>query len=105
MTEQMERLVAPDEVLETASGAELTWPAAVQAPVLITEGEVALGTAAAVPLRPTTAGWLTRASHAVLAVQRTLAGSTGYERRPPRHNPKRLRYLEDARMEREMGRL
>jgi hypothetical protein len=115
MTEQMERLVAPDAVLEIASGAELTAnerlreeqsasPAAVQAPVLITEAEVALGTAAAVPLRRTT-GWLTGASHAVLALHRTLAGSTGDERRPPRHHPKRLRYLEDARMEREMDRL
>jgi hypothetical protein len=105
MTEQTERLVSREEAVEIASGAELTSPAAVRAPVLITEAEVALSTAAAVPLRPTTAGWPTRATRAVLATNRTLAGSTGDERRQPRHHPKRLRYIEDARMEREIDRL
>jgi hypothetical protein len=92
----MERLVAPTEAVKIA---ELT------SPVLITEAEVAFGTALAVPLRPTTPGWLTRASHFALTVHRALAVSMADERRPPRHHPKRLRYLEGARMEREMDRL
>jgi hypothetical protein len=93
MSETMERLVAPsDAALETD----------VRTPVLITAGEVAFGTAAAVPLRPA-AGWPARAVASVLAVYQTFAGSE--ERRQPRHHPKRLRYLEDARMGREMDRL
>jgi hypothetical protein len=97
MTEQMERLVTPADVPKIGSEA--------RTPVLITAAEVAFSTAAAVPLRTARAGWRT----ALLAVQRTFAGAVSQEgsqdRRQPRHHPKRLRYLEDARMEREMSRL
>jgi hypothetical protein len=91
MSETMERLVAlPPAALETE----------VRTPVLITAREVAFSTAAAVPLGPT-ADWPARAVRAVLAVYRTFAGSEDR----PQHHPKRLRYIEDARMEREMDRL
>jgi hypothetical protein len=75
------------------------------APVLITDAEVALGTAAAVGLRPATADRPTLVGRIALAVRRTFAISETDERSKPRHHPKRLRYLDDARMEREMHRL
>jgi hypothetical protein len=88
----------------TTPGAALTSEATPQTPVLITEAEVALGTAAAVPLRPVATGWRTRAGLVAVAVRRMFAISANGERKP-RHHPKRLRYLHDARMEREMHRL
>jgi hypothetical protein len=97
VTEQMERLVTPADVREIRNE--------VRTPVLITVAEVLFSTAAAVPLRTARAGWRT----AVLAVQQTFAAAMtrelSQERRPPQHHPKRLRYLEGARMEREMSRL
>jgi hypothetical protein len=97
VTEQMERLVTPADVREVRNE--------VRTPVLITVAEVVFSTAAAVPLRTARAGWRT----AVLAMQRTFAAAVSeertQERRQPRHHPKRMRYLEDARMEREMSRL
>jgi len=68
------------------------------APVLITEHEVALGTAVA--LRPTTRrGWV-EATHALLAaLHRTLVLS------PQDTNPRRYAFLESARLAREMDRL
>lgn len=103
MTEQQERLVGPDEALQIANGAELTPQAATQTPVLITAAEVVVSTAAAVPLRPTTTGWRTQAGR-VAGIWRTFAAPLTYELPKPRPRPKRLWYLEDARMEREMGR-
>ena len=88
--EQMERLVTPADTQEIKTE--------VQTPVLITAGEVAFSTAAAVPLRTPRTGWRT----AVLAAHRAFAGAMTQERRQPQHHPKRLRYLEGARMEREM---
>jgi hypothetical protein len=93
MSETMERLVAPSDLAHETE---------VRTPVLITAGEVAFSTAAAVPLRPTV-GSPARAVDAVRAVYQTFAGSE--KRRQPRHHPRRLRYLEAARMEREMDRL
>ena len=97
MTEQMERLVTPADTPEIRKE--------VRTPVLITAAEVVFSTAAAVPLRTARAGWRT----AVFALRRTFATAMSQERsqkrRQPRHHPKRLRYLEDARMEREMSRL
>jgi hypothetical protein len=98
MSEQLERLVGPAEAQEFARRAE-------QIPVLITEAEVAFSTTAAVPLRRAATGWWTWASRAALAVRQTFAGLVVDERPAPRHHPKRYRYLEDARMGREMGRL
>jgi hypothetical protein len=91
-TENMERLVTPAEAREITR--EL------RRPVLITAAEVAFSTAAAVPLRTARVGWRT----AVFAVQQTFAVAMSRERRQPRHHPKRLRYLEDARLAREMCR-
>ena len=97
MTEQMERLATPSDARRSRSEA--------RTPVLITVAEVAFSTAAAVPLRTARAGWRT----AELALQRTFAVAVSQERsenrRQPQHHPKRLRYLEGARMEREMYRL
>jgi hypothetical protein len=103
VTPMTEQLALPIE-LEITSEAELTSPAAVQTPVLITEAEVALSTAAAVGLRPATKDRRTLVGRIALAV-RTFASSKTDERATPRHHPKRLRYLDDARMEREMHRL
>jgi len=96
----IEQLELPFE-LEFTNETEPTSPA----PVLITEAEVALGTAAAVGLRPATADRPTLVGRIVLAVRRAFAISATDERFQPRHHPKRLRYLDDARMEREMHRL
>ena len=97
MTEQMERLVTPADAPESRKE--------VRTPVLITAAEVLFSTAAAVPLRTARAGWRTF----LFAVHRTFATAMSQERsqkrHPPRHHPKRLRYLEDARMQREMSRL
>jgi len=105
MTEQLERLVGPAEALEIAHGGKQTTQAAVGTPVLITESEVVFSTAAAVPLGPAAKGWRTQASRIALAVRRTVTGLMTDERPEPRHHPRRLWYLEDPRMAREMGRL
>jgi hypothetical protein len=86
-------LITVDEALE-----QLVSPA----PVLITEQEVVLGTAAALRARPASRHWWADATHAVLAaVQRGLAPSP-----PQRRNvPKRYAFLEAACMAREMDRL
>ena len=85
MTEQ---LVEPAAELEIGTDPEPTQAIAVPTPVLITEGEVLLSTAAAVHDRPTTSGWARR----VLFVARW-------------RNQSRLRYLDHSAMEREMHRL
>jgi len=106
MTEQLERLVAPAEALEIAHRGKQTTQAAAGTPVLITESEVVFSTAAAVPLRPAAKGWrAVTAVRVALAVRRTVAGLMTDERPEPRHHPRRLWYLEDPRMAREMGRL
>ncbi len=102
MTEQLQRLVEPDAV-EITGDATLT-PPAVATPVLITEAEVAFGTAAAAPLRPTT-GWRVRANHFAAAVREMFASSTTDDGPRYNHHPKRMGYLEDSRMAREMDRL
>jgi hypothetical protein len=91
--------------MEVTADAELTSEAPTRTSVLITEAEVVFGTAAAVPLRPATTGWRTRAGRVAVAVRRMFEISVTDERPKPRHRPKRLRYLDDARMEREMERL
>ena len=61
-------------------------------PVLITQQEVAFGTAAAVPVYPTTRWWVTATGAIATALRR-------------RHYPPRRRYLDDLVMAREMHRL
>jgi hypothetical protein len=76
------------------------------APVLITEQEVAFGTATAVRARPTTPRWWTATNSVVLgAIHRmvaTVASGAGPARR---HYPKHYTFLEHACMAREMDRL
>jgi hypothetical protein len=104
MTEQQERLVEPEEALQIANGPRLTPQAATPTPFLTTAAEVAFRTAAAVPLRPPAIGWRTYASR-VAVIWRTIAASLTYELPQPRPHPKRLWYLEDSRLQREMDRL
>jgi hypothetical protein len=71
-----------------------------QPPVLITEHEVAYGTAVALslPRRERT--------HSVIAAMRGMFGSASADAQPtPRHYPPRCDFLEHAEMEREMRRL
>jgi hypothetical protein len=79
---------------------------ATSAPVLITEQEVAFGTAAAVRARPTTPRWWTATNSVVLgAIHRmvaTVASGAGPARR---RYPKHYTFLEHACMAREMDRL
>ena len=81
-----------------------TTPSAVQqakpssAEVLITEQQVMFGTAAAAALRPK--------NRLMAALGRVFATSTTETRSPRQHDlPRRMYYIESARMAREMGRL
>jgi hypothetical protein len=77
-----------------------------EAPVLITEQQVALSTAAAVPVHPTRTRRLAAASAAVVAAVRKLSVTlTPDVREPRRHYAKRYDFLEHAAMAREMERL
>jgi hypothetical protein len=90
------KLVAPDTEASTAVAAS--------APVLITMQEVALSTAAAMPVLPTTRRrW---AGAGVLASMRKMfLTSTPDTRAPRRDYPRRYGFLEQASMSREMDRL
>lgn len=68
------------------------------ATVLITEAEVLIGTAAATRLRKKHRGWIT-------VLRRIFAASPGDSRPKRRTPPRRLDFLEDSRMAREMLRL
>ena len=81
-----------------------TTPSAVQqakpssAEVLITEQQVMFGTATAAALRPK--------NRLMAALGRVFATSTTETRSPRQHDvPRRMYYIESARMAREMGRL
>ncbi|MFZ0905609.1 MAG: hypothetical protein WAN71_17435 [Mycobacterium sp.] len=90
-------LVTLDEDLE-----QLVSPA----PVLITEQEIALGTAAALRSRPTTRRRWVEPTHVLLAaVRRTLVPSTQDGRQTRRDYPKRYAFLENSCMARAMDRL
>jgi hypothetical protein len=95
LNEELE-LVTLDEVEE-----RLVWPA----PVLITEQEVALGTAAALRTRPSTRRrWIEAIRGLLAAVEHAIVAPT--DDRPPRRDyPKRYAFLENACMSREMDRL
>jgi hypothetical protein len=75
-------------------------------PVLITEQEVALGTAAALRPQPATRRRWSEAIHAlVAAVHRALARAPQDARRPHRDYARHYAFLEDACMARAMERL
>lgn len=76
------------------------------APVLISEHEVAFGTAVVLRPRPRTRRRWIEATHALLAAgRRALVPSTPHVRRPRRDYPKHYAFLERACMAREMDRL
>jgi hypothetical protein len=97
-------VITLDEARETLD--EARERLASPAPVLISEREVALGTAVALRPRPKTRRRWFEATHVWLAaMQRSLAPST-HEGRPVRRDyPKHYAFLENACMAREMGRL
>ena len=96
ITENLE-LVTLDEAQE-----RLVSPA----PVLITEQEVAFGTAVALRTRPTTRRRWIEATHVLLApCSRALAPSMQEDRPARRDYPKHYAFLENACMAREMDRL
>jgi hypothetical protein len=75
-------------------------------PILITEKEVLLSTAAAVPVRPATIRWWTKAMGAVLATVHPIVLTSSAEGAPVRRDyPSRREYLEHSLMAREMDRL
>ena len=97
-------VITPDEARETLDEARerLVSPA----PVLISEQEVALGTAVALRARPTTRRrWFEAINVLRAAMQRSLAPSTQEARPVRRDYPKRYTFLENACMAREMDRL
>ena len=76
------------------------------APVLISEHEVALGSAVALRARPTTRRRWFEPINVLLAAMRRPPGPSTHEDRPVRRDyPKRYAYLENACMAREMHRL
>lgn len=79
--------------------------AAPTAPILITEQEVMLGTAAALRTHPATTHWWSQASGiARAALHRRSEQSTADEDQPV-HHPERYRFLEQPCLAREMRRL
>ena len=93
-----------DEALETLDEARerLVSPA----PVLISQHEVALGTAVALRARPTTRRrWFEATKVLLAAMQRSPAPSTQEARPVRRDYPKHYAFLENACMAREMDRL
>jgi len=85
---------------------ELTTETASRTPVLITEQEVALATAAAVPVPSTiTRRWTETIRIALAAIGGMFATSTAHARPARRHFPPRTDFLEHSRMTREMRRL
>lgn len=85
---------------------EPTLEAATSAPLLITEQEVAFGTAAAGRTRPTTTRWWSETTSVALgAIHRMFATVASGARPARRHYPKRYTFLERACLAREMDRL
>ena len=104
-------VITPDEARETLDEARVTLDEAQErlvlpAPLLISEHEVALGTAVALRARPTTRRrWFDAINVLRAAVRRSPAPST-HEGRPVRRDyPTHYTFLENACMAREMGRL
>jgi hypothetical protein len=100
LNEQLE-LTTPDEALE-----QLVPPVVRPAPVLITEQEVALGTAAALRAQPSTLRrWMQATSGLLATIEHALVAPTQDERPKRRDYPRRYTFLENASMAREMNRL
>ena len=102
--------VTPDKsaTMELATDAGLVLEGASPSPVIITEREVLLSTAAAaVPLeQPKTAHRFTDATHVLSTALRGMFLTSTADARPARrHYPSRLEFLEHAAMSREMDRL
>lgn len=100
LDDEIEPTPHAEVVLETPS--PLAEVEAKPAPTLITEQEVAFGTAAAV--RPPSTRWWTRAARAFAAPRRMSVTTEADSRPTRRHYPQRLDFLEDSRMAREMYR-
>jgi hypothetical protein len=101
MSELLAPLGASPEV--TADPAQSTDAEVTRTPVLITEHEVMLATAAAVPLQP--AKVRRRSTDVIGAAVRAMFASSTAEPRKRRHYPPRNDFLESSRMAREMHRL
>ena len=100
LNEQLE-LTTPDEALE-----QLAPPVVGPAPVLITEQEVALGTAVALRAQPSALRRWVQASRALLTtIEHALVAPPQDDRPKRRDYPKRYAWLESASMAREMDRL
>lgn len=98
---------ARQEIL--SSLAECTEPSphvGVSAPVLFTEQEVALSTAAALLVRPAKTRWWALATAVVIAaMHRAVLMLSAEKQAPRRYYSRRYEFLEDAAMAREMERL
>jgi hypothetical protein len=98
--------ITPETLASVAPDTESSPKAGAAAPILITEQEVALSTAAAVPLRPTRIRRGAAAISAALAALRRMSEAlTPDVREPRRHYPRRYEFLERSCMAREMERL
>ena len=81
-------------------------PAMSAAPVLITEKEVLFGSAVAVPVRPITTRWWSKATGVVLAAMHRMSLTSSVDSQEPRRDyPRHYEFLERACMGREMDRL
>lgn len=96
---------ASDETRDVVTPAGRTPQSLSTVPVLITEQEVLLGTAATVPAQPTTRWWTGAARIIAAALHRMVLTSPPDSRPVRRYVPERYNYLERALMSREMGRL
>jgi hypothetical protein len=98
---------ATSATLVGAPGVESTFGPVSPAPILITEQEVVLGTAAVLRTPPPTTRRQTGATSVFLAAlhHRMVLRSTANARSPRRHYPQRYAFLENALMGREMDRL
>jgi hypothetical protein len=96
-----ESFTAPAETPDVVEGPEHAIDAMRRAQILITEHEVALSTAAAVPLPRT------KPTRKVIAALRAMFLSSRADARPARNHypPRRSAFLEQADMAREMQRL
>jgi len=94
------------DTLAVVPNVEAALDAVSPASILITEHEVALATAAAVSVPPsTTRGWM-QAIHAVRTVASWRLRTSRADSRPARrHFPRHYTYVENALMSREMDRL
>jgi hypothetical protein len=98
-------MTSTPEIDVGAPDAEPRLQAVSHAPILITEQQVALGTAVAVRARPTTTHRWTDATDVLAAIHRMFATSAPAARPARRHYPKRYAFLEHSRLARETDRL